>query len=55
MKIRPVGAEGFHADRRAADMKLSVALRSFAKVPIKGKMIDFQAIVIAVNIDCLKF
>jgi hypothetical protein len=30
MKIRPVGAELLHADRRT-DMKLIVAFRNFAK------------------------
>jgi hypothetical protein len=36
MKIRPVGAELFHADRqtdRQTDMKLTVAFRNFAKTP----------------------
>jgi hypothetical protein len=34
MKIHPVRAELFHADRRA-DMKLVAAFRNFAKVPKK--------------------
>jgi len=44
MKIRPVGAELFHADRRAAGRrgrqtditKLMVAFRNFAKTPNNG-------------------
>ena len=39
MKIRPVGPELFHADRRirehTAMMELTVTLRSFAKLPKK--------------------
>ena len=30
MKIRPAGAELFHADRVEIDMKLTVAFRNFA-------------------------
>jgi len=33
MKIRPVGAELLHADRRTDMTKLTVAFRSFANVP----------------------
>ena len=33
MKIRPVGAELFHADRRTYMTKLIVAFRNFAKAP----------------------
>jgi hypothetical protein len=34
MKIRPVAAELFHADRQTKDMtKLTVAFRNFAKAP----------------------
>jgi len=36
MKIRPVGAELFRADRRT-DMKLMVAFLNFAKAPVKAK------------------
>jgi len=32
--MRPVGGEVFHADRRTDMMKLKVAFRNFAKVPI---------------------
>jgi hypothetical protein len=32
MKIRPVGAELFHADRRT-DMKLRATFRAFANAP----------------------
>jgi hypothetical protein len=35
MKIRPVGAEFFHADRRTDMTKLIVAFRSFADTPKK--------------------
>jgi hypothetical protein len=35
MKIRPVGAELFHADRRTDMTNLIAAFRSFANVPIK--------------------
>jgi UDP-galactopyranose mutase len=35
MKIRPVGAELFHADRHT-DMTLIIAFREFANVPKKG-------------------
>ena len=37
-EIRPVGTEFFHADGRTdgqTDMELTVALRTFAKSPIK--------------------
>jgi len=33
MKIRPVGAELFHADRRTYMTKLIVAFRNFANAP----------------------
>ena len=33
MKIRPMEAEMFHADRRTDVMKLTVAFRNFAKAP----------------------
>jgi hypothetical protein len=33
IKIRPVGAELFHADRRADMTKLIVAFRNLAKAP----------------------
>jgi len=33
MKIRPVGAELFHADRRTDVTKLIDAFRNFAKAP----------------------
>jgi len=33
MKIRPVGAELFHADGRMDMRKLTVALRNFANAP----------------------
>jgi hypothetical protein len=35
MKLRPVAAELFHADRRTDMMKLTVAFRYFAKAPKK--------------------
>jgi hypothetical protein len=35
MKIRPVGAELFHADRRTDMTKLMVVFRNFAKAPKK--------------------
>jgi hypothetical protein len=41
MKIRPVGAELFHADRRTDMTKLIVAFRNCANVP---KNLHFQAI-----------
>ena len=34
MKIRPVGAELFHGDRRTDMKKLIVAFRNFANAPI---------------------
>ena len=37
MKIRPVGAELFHADRQTDMTKLTVALRNFANAPKKTK------------------
>ena len=36
-KIRPVGAELFHADRRTDMTKLTVAFRNFAKQPKNGR------------------
>ena len=38
MKIRPVGAELFHADRRTDMAKLIVAFQNFSKVPKKKKI-----------------
>jgi hypothetical protein len=35
MKIRPVGAELFHANERTDTTKLVVAFRNFANVPKK--------------------
>jgi hypothetical protein len=35
MKIRPVGAELFHADRQTDMTKLIVSLSSFSNAPIK--------------------
>jgi len=35
MKIRPVGAELFHADKRTDVTKLIVAFRNFANAPKK--------------------
>ena len=37
MKICPVGAELFHADRRTDMTKLTVAFRNFANVPNNKK------------------
>jgi hypothetical protein len=39
MKIRPVGSELFHADRRTEMTKIIVAFRNFANAPkkIKGR------------------
>jgi hypothetical protein len=36
MKIRPVGAELFHADAETDMTKITVALRSFANAPKNG-------------------
>jgi hypothetical protein len=38
MKIRPVGAELFHADRRTDTTKLIVAFRNFANAPKKNSV-----------------
>jgi hypothetical protein len=40
MKIRPVGAELFHADERTDTTKLIVAFRNFVKAPKKSE--EFQ-------------
>jgi len=40
MKIRPVGAELLHADRRTDMMKLIVAFRNFANSP-KTQPVNF--------------
>ena len=37
MKISPIGAEFFHADKQTDMTKLIVAFRSFANVPTYGK------------------
>jgi len=37
MKIRPAGAELFHADRWTAMTKLTVAYRNFVSAPKKGR------------------
>ena len=39
MKIRPVGAELFHADGRTDTTKPTVALRNFANAPMKAKQL----------------
>jgi hypothetical protein len=41
MKILPVGAELFHADRRTDMTKLTVAIRNFANKP-KNEAIFFR-------------
>ena len=46
MKIRPVGAELFHADRRTDMMKLIVVFRDFANAPKKKRDPDDQVPVI---------
>jgi hypothetical protein len=38
MKIRPVGAEWFHADGQTDLMKLIVAFRNFSNAPKKVKL-----------------
>jgi len=40
-KIRPVGAELFHADRQKDMMKLTVAFRNFAKASKKLVVSDY--------------
>ena len=42
MKIRPVGMELFHADRRTDMTKLIVAFRNFAKVPTNTNQIGYK-------------
>jgi len=41
MKIRPVGAESFHADRQTDMTKLTIAFRKFANAPKKKKPVLF--------------
>ena len=43
MKIRPVGAELFHADGRTYMTKLIVAFRNFANAPKKQTFRSFNA------------
>jgi len=43
MKIRPVGADLFHADRRIDMTKLMVAFRNFANAPKNSLSYDTQA------------
>jgi hypothetical protein len=38
MKIRPVGAEMFHADRQTEMMRLTVAFRTFTSRPTKNRV-----------------
>ena len=38
MKIRPVGAELFHADGRTDTTEITVAFRNFTKARKKGKV-----------------
>jgi len=40
MKIRPVGAEFFHADGRTDMTKLTVAFRNFANAPKNVKPLN---------------
>jgi len=42
MKIRPVGAELFHADGRTDKRKLGVAFRNSANAPKKRKCVSIQ-------------
>ena len=41
MKIRPMGAEFFHADRQTEMTKLIVAFRNFANAPKKPVPVPF--------------
>jgi len=43
-KMRPMGAELFHADRRTDIMKLKFAFRNFAKMPINDFNISVSLI-----------
>jgi len=43
MKIRPVGAELFHEDRRTDMTKLIVAFRNIAKAPKNGELLFYNA------------
>jgi len=49
MKIRPVGAELFHADRQANMTKLIVAFRNVAKA-IKSMLMGGQ---IGIGVSCM--
>ena len=44
MKIRPVGAELFHADRRTDMMKLIVVFRDFANAPKKKETLMIRCL-----------
>jgi hypothetical protein len=52
MKIRPVGAELFHADGRTDMTKLVAAFRNFANAPGKGNK-RHQAVYSGLNFYCL--
>ena len=41
MKIRPVGAELFHADRRTDMTKLTITFRNFANAPTSDGLVSF--------------
>jgi len=45
MKIRPAGAELFHADG-GTDMKLIVAFRNFANAPTKNEDTDMNIFIV---------
>jgi hypothetical protein len=43
IKIRPVGAELFHADGQTTMTKLAVAFRNFSNAPKKGSVFPVHA------------
>jgi len=55
MKIRPVGAELFYADRRTAMTKLRVAFRNFANAPNNYRFSHTKRINETVSVEVRRF
>ena len=51
MKIRPVGAELFHANGRTDLTKLIVAFRNFAKEPKNDREWNFEEVIRCLILD----
>jgi len=46
MKIRPIGAELFHANRQTDMMKLIVAFRNITKAPENSQLMSYGKVIV---------